>query len=58
VIEKHEWSDHAALGRRQDATHVELAEAAHAGLDRELDGRGRRRFAQRLGFNSGTHGNA
>ncbi len=37
VVEKHERADHAPLGRRQHAPDVELAQAAHARLDRELD---------------------
>ena len=41
VIEKHERPDHAALRGRQDAANVELAEAAHARLDRQLDERSR-----------------
>jgi hypothetical protein len=54
VIEKYERPDHAALGRRQDSPHVELAETAQARPDRKLDRRGRER-AQRLVFNSGAH---
>ena len=42
VIEKHERPDHAPLRRRQHAANVELAEAAHARLDRQLDRRGAR----------------
>jgi hypothetical protein len=37
VIEEHEWADHAPLRRWQHAAHVELAQAADARLDRELD---------------------
>ena len=37
VIEKYERADHAAFRRRQHATHIELAQAAYARLDRELD---------------------
>jgi hypothetical protein len=42
VIQEYERPHHAALGRGQYAPHVEFAEAAHARLDRELDGVRRR----------------
>jgi hypothetical protein len=58
VIEKHERPDHAALGSRQDAANVELAQAADARLDRQLDCRGRRGFGRGLGFNLGALGEA
>ncbi len=55
VIEEHERPDHAPFRRRQHAADVELAEAAHARLDRQLDGRS---VADDFVFSPSAHGKA
>ena len=58
VIEEHERPHHAPFRRGQYAANVEFAEAAHARLDRQLDGCRGRELAQRFVFSPSAHAKA